>query len=555
MVGAAGIAGIGLLITKSLKAADAIGKASDTVGLATESFQELAFVTNLAGTNQEQFTSNMTAFIKRVGEARSETGPLVSFLKKYDNELLVAIQRSTDQEQALNLVANAIKNARTETDRAALANAAFSRAGVKMTIALKGGAEGLAKARQEARDLGIVLTDEAVRGAEAANDSITKLKEVLSKQFIKTVADNSREIESMVGSLIKVSIEGAKIVNFWADVFSTTEIEIVNEEIDTLQDKMGRLAKSALLQQKGGFWASLFTHDPELARSQLAAMNEQLQGLLEKRDKLSVPAGAPIVPGVGVGGDTENLEVTKARETATKKLEILNQSLMDRETSETNAWFRRQAIIDENNELGLINDEKHRELTEKLEEQHLNKLLQMKRANLTAEQKFNAMTNRQKVQMTLQTGQQITQGISNQSKTAFKIHKSLALANAVVSLPSAIIQSYENGGGYPWGLIPAGLMLYAGIKQIQAIKNTRYGGGGAAPSLAGSGGGGAPVSTTPSQSPIDVGLGGAANDGRAPQEIHITIDGILPTDPDQLDQLADSIADNLRNGGKSPIAA
>lgn len=56
----------------------------------------------------------------------------------------------------------------------------------------------------------------------------------------------------------------------------------------------------------------------------------------------------------------------------------------------------------------------------------------------------------------------------------FKIAKAAALAKATVALPSAVMQSYDSGGGWPWGLIPAGLMLVAGLKEISKINNTSY---------------------------------------------------------------------------------
>lgn len=85
-----------------------------------------------------------------------------------------------------------------------------------------------------------------------------------------------------------------------------------------------------------------------------------------------------------------------------------------------------------------------------------------------------------------------------QSKKVFKIGQKLALAQAAVALPSAVLQSFQNGGGYPWGLIPAGLMLATGLKNIQNIKSAGAGMGGGGggsiptPSLGSGSGGGSP---------------------------------------------------------------
>ena len=85
---------------------------------------------------------------------------------------------------------------------------------------------------------------------------------------------------------------------------------------------------------------------------------------------------------------------------------------------------------------------------------------------------------------------------SKQSRALFEVQKAFALANAAVTLPDAILQSFRNGGGYPFGLIPAGLMAAQGAAQISAINSASFGGGGGKPSVGG-GGGSASSSSVP----------------------------------------------------------
>jgi TP901 family phage tail tape measure protein len=97
-----------------------------------------------------------------------------------------------------------------------------------------------------------------------------------------------------------------------------------------------------------------------------------------------------------------------------------------------------------------------------------------------------------------------------QSKKIFKIGQTLALAQAAVSLPAAVLESFKNGGGYPWGLAPAAAMAATGLKNIQQIRSagSGLGGGGGgsvpAPSLGGGAGGGQPsIPTTASTQPVE----------------------------------------------------
>lgn len=170
---------------------------------------------------------------------------------------------------------------------------------------------------------------------------------------------------------------------------------------------------------------------------------------------------------------------------------------------------------------------------------------------------FETMTTKQKVNTILSEGARMTQGVAGQSKTMFKVNKALALAQAVVALPAAVMESYKNAGGYPWGLIPAGIMLATGLAQIQQIKSTQFGGG-TTPSMAGSAGsiGGAPVGgAAPGgagglPAPFDVGTGepGAATRG---QDVTIKIDGLDEgglMSVDQVRELMGSISDQLGDG-------
>lgn len=87
-----------------------------------------------------------------------------------------------------------------------------------------------------------------------------------------------------------------------------------------------------------------------------------------------------------------------------------------------------------------------------------------------------------------------------QSRKVFETGKALALAQAAISLPSAVIESFKNSGGMPWGLPAAGAMLATGLKNIQMIKSAKFGGGANAGASVGSGGGSGGLPTTNSAS-------------------------------------------------------
>lgn len=150
----------------TLAAADNMSKLADATGLSVEEFQRLSHAAELGGVSTQQFESNMIAFTKRVGEAQNGMGPLVSGLKGWNDELLENIKNAKSQREAFDFVADAIAQAGSAAEKAAIANAAFSRSGVTMVNVTKDGSKAIRELTSELS----VLSDENARVAAQIND-------------------------------------------------------------------------------------------------------------------------------------------------------------------------------------------------------------------------------------------------------------------------------------------------------------------------------------------------------------------------------------------------
>jgi len=201
LVGGAIVYGLKNMVGNTLEVADALAKTSDAIGVSTDLLQELNFAAERSGVSTEQLAGNMTAFVKRVGEAKSATGPLVSFLKKYDQALLDNIVNAGSQEEALEFVAEAIKNAETATEKAAIANAAFSRSGIGMVNMLRDGKEGLDQFRETAREAGVVLDEELLRNAEKLNDEWDTFATGLKTKVMTAILETTQVVHFLSDEL------------------------------------------------------------------------------------------------------------------------------------------------------------------------------------------------------------------------------------------------------------------------------------------------------------------------------------------------------------------
>jgi hypothetical protein len=217
------VAGLSNLVKSSLNAADAIAKGAAKANIATGTYQELAFALDKFDVSQEQATTGLMAFTKRLGEARSGTGALVTFLKKYDQALLDSLTSAESNEQALNIFMRALGGVKNDADRAALAAAAFSRsAGVSMAAALKDGGAALDQWRKKARELGVVIDADLLKRAEDAKDRFATLGQVVQAKTVVALADLVDILSSkeFLSALEKATTLAVKLAGGMASIFA-----------------------------------------------------------------------------------------------------------------------------------------------------------------------------------------------------------------------------------------------------------------------------------------------------------------------------------------------
>ena len=165
-------------MNRAADAADSLAKQSRRLQFPIEALQEWKFVAEQSGVSNELLDNSFGAFSKRLGEAKGGMGPLVSGLKKLNPELLKQVTSADSISDAFGLYINAIRDADSATEKAALANAAFSRSGLNLVNIADNSASSIKKMREEQRENGNITMQQAV-AAEAYNDPINALKKSL----------------------------------------------------------------------------------------------------------------------------------------------------------------------------------------------------------------------------------------------------------------------------------------------------------------------------------------------------------------------------------------
>ena len=196
-VSAAGITGLGFLIKRSLDATDKLGKVSSKLGVTSEELQRFRYAARLAGVEQRTLDMGLQRFTRRVGEAAQGTGEAKQALKDMGIELKSSNGRILSATSLLSQVADALKNTTDPAERLRLAFKLFDSEGVAMVNMLKDGSKAFKDTIKEADTLGMVLSNEAVQGVEAANNAIFRLSNFITTVFHQVVAKLAPLIETL----------------------------------------------------------------------------------------------------------------------------------------------------------------------------------------------------------------------------------------------------------------------------------------------------------------------------------------------------------------------
>jgi len=163
-------------VTDFAAAGDEVAKMSRELGLGAEALQELRFAADRQGVSSNDLEKSLGALNNRVGQLRQDQGSLATMLNRSNPALAEQLRNAEDTNEAFTIMMEALNGTENAADRAALAQAAFGRSGQALVRMAEAGSAGIEDLREEARRLGLVMSEEATANAELFQDSLTNLK-------------------------------------------------------------------------------------------------------------------------------------------------------------------------------------------------------------------------------------------------------------------------------------------------------------------------------------------------------------------------------------------
>lgn len=182
----AGGGAIFALAQKAAAAGDEIGDLSAAAGVSTDYFQEMTFaLEQAADMTDEEVAAAMSKLTRTLGEAQGGSKAATEALKKlgYSEKEIAAGTITT--EEAMDRFVTTVSGMKTPTEASALAVDLLGKSGAKTGAMLAGTGDNVQNLRDRARELGVVLSDRAIKASEDFSDSMVELKSMAEAAFVK----------------------------------------------------------------------------------------------------------------------------------------------------------------------------------------------------------------------------------------------------------------------------------------------------------------------------------------------------------------------------------
>ena len=177
---AAAATALGLAVKGAIDHADALSKAAQKAGVATESLSRLAYAASYSDVSLEDLTGSLGKLSKTMADAAQNTkGPAASAFAALGISVTDASGKLRGADSVFSDISDRFARLEDGSTKTALAMALFGKSGAQLTPLLNGGAGELKRMADEADRLGITLSTKTGKAAERFNDTLGLVGQIL----------------------------------------------------------------------------------------------------------------------------------------------------------------------------------------------------------------------------------------------------------------------------------------------------------------------------------------------------------------------------------------
>jgi len=471
-LGLSGAAFVGF-IKSSINANDALSKLSEATGTSVENLAGLKFAAEQNGTSLD--------FVAKAGQKMSQQ-------LAQNPELFRKIGiTATDSTGALVQIADVFADMPDGVEKSALSIKLFGDdLGAKLIPFLNQGTESLGRYIEQGKRYNPVTKESAYQSAQfndnldaftasASGTGVMLANELLPgllsiSAALKDSADGDGYLKKFIGGLKLLGISVAETAQKVA-----LATEIMTSPSDWFDD-------DAMAKAEAKFKAF-----GDLAEQERIRIAGEMAGVFEPKQPSRAPINDPKSGKAGVGllGDLGGGEAKKATAQATR------QKQADEELArQTHLILQKQAIIQQgaDDQLAIETEAVLRRYA--LQEASNDQLSALLLEGELSKRNIEELSARQRIGTGLKTFDTLLAGAGQHSRAMFNLNKVSAIAQGILSMRESISTAYAAGSRIGGPIVGAGFAATAGIAQLlnlNAIKNAKFGGGGAGAAATGGG--------------------------------------------------------------------
>ena len=213
---AAGTAMLGMAYNAGTTADDLLTLSRNT-GFSVEELQKMQYASDLVDVSMDQMTGSVTKLTKQMGSGNKAFETLGVAITDENGNMRDAVDVWYDSLEALSKVEDG-------TLRDQLSMELFGKSAMEMSGIVDDGGQALRELGQEAEDMGLILSEDAVGAAGEFNDAIDKLKSQTQQAFFEAGAALA---ESLLPMLQQLADAVSGIIIWFSDLDGNTQMLIL----------------------------------------------------------------------------------------------------------------------------------------------------------------------------------------------------------------------------------------------------------------------------------------------------------------------------------------
>lgn len=336
------IAGITGLIRSAANAADEMGKLAQRSGVATETLSALGYAAKLSDVDMSTLGGSLQRLSKQIVDAAGGGKESAEGFAAIGVAVTDAAGQLRNVDAVFADVAEAISRLPDGTEKTALALRLFGRAGAEIIPLLNEGREGLAAARKEAEEFGLVISGGTAKAAAELNDNMTRLNSALQGFVLNVTGPAIDGLANLTTEFVRAYTEADGLLR----VFTALGTALSRLASGTDQEQLGELLEEQRLLERRlrelGSGAASNRGTSALYQQltkELADVNRQITALQTVMD----PAQFGAAPARGTASPQRTGPGLLSTSTAAAAEKAAKDLARDRERAET---ARRRAMAD-----------------------------------------------------------------------------------------------------------------------------------------------------------------------------------------------------------------